>query len=61
MLTLFAHGGHSHDMETMSMLDHCMPILIISGIIIALLLGVIAYLLTTWQPKQQNNNKKNKQ
>jgi hypothetical protein len=44
-------------METMSMLDHCMPILIIGGIIIAVLLAVIAYLLANWQPKSQNTKK----
>ena len=41
-------------MESMTLgesIDHCMPIIIGSGVIIVILLGVIAYLLTTWQPK----------
>lgn len=57
MLNTFAHLGHSHETETMSVLDHCMPIIIGSGIVIAILIGVIVFLLTTWQPKKKSSKK----
>lgn len=53
MLNLFAHAGHNHDASTMSALDHCLPIIIGASIVIVVLLGIIAYLLTTRQPKTQ--------
>lgn len=45
--TLLAHVGHTHDMEMngMSDIDHCMPIIIGAGLIIVVLLGIIAFLL----------------
>ena len=58
MLNTFAHLGHSHETETLSTLDHCMPVVIGSGIIIAILIGVIIFLLTTWQPRQNTGAKK---
>lgn len=58
MLTTLAHAGHSHDMDTMTTLDHCMPIILASGLIILVLVGVIAYLLTAWQPKTSAKSKK---
>ena len=60
MLNLFAHSGHSHDiqmMNTMSSLDHCMPIIIGAGIIIAILLGILVFMLTMWQPKEKAGRK----
>ena len=56
-LSTFAHAGHAHDMNNMTLgetIDHCMPIIVGSGIIIVILLVVIAYLLVTWQSKPQH-------
>lgn len=58
MLNTLAHLGYSHETETMSTLDHCMPVIIGSGIIVAILVGVIVFLLITWQPKQNTKAKK---
>lgn len=55
MLNTFAHLGHSYETETITTLDHCMPIIIGSGIVIAILIGVIIFLLTTWQPRRNAN------
>lgn len=55
MLYTFAHAGHSHDMNSMTMLDHCMPIIIGAGIIILMLVSIIVFLLVTWQPKTQDD------
>ncbi len=53
MFTIFAHAGHAHEStDMMTAIDRCMPILIGAGIITAILVGVIVYLLTTWQPKK---------
>lgn len=52
MFTLFAHAGHAHTSEDMTMLDHCLPIIIGAGIIVAILAGIIAYLLAKWEPKK---------
>jgi hypothetical protein len=57
MLNTFAHAGHSHTIESTlgvgtSNLDHCTPIIIGAGIIIALLLGVIVYLLKSIAAKK---------
>lgn len=52
MITFLAHAGHSHDAATMSALDHCMPIIVGFSVLVALLLGVIGYLLVKWQPKK---------
>ena len=41
-------------MNSMTMLDHCMPIIIGAGIIIAMLVAIIIFLLVTWQPKTQD-------
>lgn len=63
MFSTFAHAGHVHDMKSMTLgesIDHCMPIIIGAGIIIVILLGVIAYLLATWQPKPTPTAKKTK-
>lgn len=66
MLNLLAHAGHSHNMEMneMSDLDHCMPIIIGAGIIIVVLLGIIAYLLMRGKsaatPKAKPSKKKSK-
>lgn len=60
MFTTFAHAGHVHTMQDMNMapgIDHCLPIIICSGTIILILLGVIIYLLTTWQPKSSQKAK----
>ena len=62
-LSTFAHAGHAHDMNTMTLgetIDHCMPIIVGSGIIIVILLVVIAYLLVTWQPKPLQTAAKNR-
>jgi hypothetical protein len=58
MFTIFAHAGHSHDMDMASGLDHCTPVIIIAGIIIAGLLGVILYLLANRHPKKLTKNNK---
>lgn len=63
MFTTFAHAGHVHDMNSMTLgesIDHCMPIIIGAGIIIVILLGVIAYLLTTWRPKPAKKTRETK-
>ena len=63
MFTTFAHAGHVHSMQDMTMaqsIDHCLPIIICAGIIIVILLAVIAYLLTTWQPKSSQKTKSSK-
>lgn len=63
-----AHLGHVHEaMESMNHstaskdgIDHCMPIVVGAVFIIVILLGVVAYLLNTWQPKpgvRQKNKK----
>ena len=52
MLTTFAHLGHDHASDTLT-IDHCMPIIIGAVIIIAALIGVIVFLLTAWQPKKR--------
>lgn len=54
MLYTFAHAGHAHDMDTMTTLDHCMPVIIGAGIIIVMLVAIIIFLLITWQPKTQD-------
>lgn len=41
-------------------IDHCMPIIVGAGVIIVILLCVIAYLLTTWQPKPAQKSSHNK-
>lgn len=56
MLTIFSHAGHDHSMEMNSGIDHCMPIIIGAGIIIAILLGIIAYLLVNRQPQTPAKN-----
>jgi hypothetical protein len=56
MLTHFAHLGHDHTADTLT-IDHCMPIIIGAVLIIAALVGVIIYLLTAWQPKKRSTNK----
>jgi xanthine/uracil permease len=58
MFTIFAHAGHSHDTDMVSGLDHCTPIIITAGLIIAGLLGVILYLLANRQPKKQTKKSK---
>lgn len=52
MLNTFAHLGHLYETETTTTLDHCMPIIIGSGIVIAILIGVIIFLLATRQPRR---------
>lgn len=59
MLNTFAHPGHDHSSELLA-LDHCMPIIIGAGIIIAILVAVIIYLMTTWQPKSRASQDKAK-
>lgn len=54
MLYTFAHAGYSHDMDSMTMLDHCTPIIIGAGIVIAMLLTVILLLLVNRRPKTQD-------
>jgi hypothetical protein len=54
MLYTFAHAGQTHDMGSMTTLDHCMPIMIGAGIVIAMLVAIIIFLLVTWQPKTQD-------
>ncbi|MNH58593.1 hypothetical protein D3C85_1007550 [compost metagenome] len=59
--TILAHLGHSHDMNSMDgtgagSIDHCMPIIVGAGIIITLLIGVIVYILSTWQPKSRTRS-----
>jgi hypothetical protein len=58
MFTIFAHAGHNHDMDMASGLDHCMPIIVTAGLVIAGLLGAILYLLVNRQPKKQNKKSK---
>lgn len=60
MFHLLAHAGHSHDMNSMNAIDHCMPILVTAGLVILVLLGVIVYFLSEWQPKKPSSKKKNK-
>lgn len=55
MLYTFAHAGHAHDMDAMTTLDHCMPVIIGAGVIIAMLVAIIIFLLITWQPKIQDD------
>lgn len=55
MFNLFAHAGHSHAVdlpESMSIIDHCLPVVIGAGIIIAILAATIVYFLVRWQPKK---------
>jgi hypothetical protein len=59
MLNTLAHLGHDHTEELLT-LDHCMPIIISAGIVIAILAGVIVYLLSTWQPKKRTVQGKTK-
>jgi hypothetical protein len=58
MFTLFSHAGHSHDINSIDAIDHCMPIAIGAGIIITILAAVIVYLLATWQPKKSKPTSK---
>ena len=59
-IQLLAHAGHAHTetMHEMSDFDHCKPLLIGAGIITVLLLGIIVYLLSAWQPKKSAAAKK---
>lgn len=58
MITFLAHAGNSYEkLDTMSAIDHCMPILVGAGLIIAALLGIIFYMLRTWQPKVKSKAK----
>ncbi|HEX7483654.1 MAG TPA: hypothetical protein VF281_00730 [Candidatus Saccharimonadales bacterium] len=57
MLNTLAHLGHDHSLESISgvtALDHCMPIIIGAGIIIAALIGIIVYLLASRTPKKKS-------
>lgn len=60
--TLFAHAGHSHEMEMngMSELDHCMPIIIGAGIAITILVVLVVYMLAAWEPKKSAKTSKKK-
>jgi hypothetical protein len=41
----------------MNAIDHCMPIFVGAGIIIAALLLIILYMLRNWQPKAKTKAK----
>lgn len=56
MLTTFAHLGHDHTSDALT-IDHCMPIMIGAAVIIAVLVGLIVYLLSAWQPKKRSTGK----
>lgn len=56
MFTTFSHLGHDHTSDTLT-IDHCMPVIVGAAVIIAALVGVIVYLLATWQPKKRPANK----
>lgn len=60
MFTIFAHAGHSHDIHLTNAVDHCMPIIVGAGVIIAILAAAIVYVLTTWQPKKSKPTSKKK-
>lgn len=60
MFTILAHAGHSHDINSMDAIDHCMPIIAGAGIIIAILAAAIVCLLTAWQPKKSKPTSKKK-
>ena len=59
MLAIFAHAGHMEEMNMgdMTYVEHCMPIIVGCGIIIAMLITVIVYLLVAWQPKSATKSK----
>ena len=59
MLNTLAHLGHNHTSEALT-LDHCLPVIISAGIIIAALAGIIVYLLSNWQPKKPATKAKSK-
>jgi hypothetical protein len=52
MFNLLAHAGHEMEMDGMSAIDHCMPIIVGAGISIAILVGIIVYMLIAWEPKK---------
>ena len=61
MLTTFAHAGHTHtdySAGAMTGIDHCVPIIIGASLIIAVLSGVIIYLLAMWRPKTTKKSAK---
>lgn len=63
MLTTFAHVGYVHDKSSMDMMmtiDHCMPIIVGAGITIAVLVSIVIYLLTQWQPKSKSARNRKK-
>lgn len=60
MFTIFAHAGHSHDINSMIGIDHCMPIIVGAGIIITILAVTVTYLLAAWQPKKSKSTSKKK-
>ena len=48
------------DMSGMNAIDHCMPIIIGAGISIAILVGIVVYMLIAWEPKKPaKSSKKN--
>ncbi len=63
MLTILAHAEHTRAItstETVSAIDHCMPVIIGASIIIAILAAAIVYFLLAWQPKKATPAAKSK-
>ncbi len=58
MFTLFSHAGHSHELG--SELEHCMPILVGAGIIIAALVIVIIMLVLNKDTPEKKKPTKSK-
>jgi xanthine/uracil permease len=52
MFTTLAHAGYGMEMDGMTAIDHCMPIIIGAGIAIAILVGIVVYMLIAWEPKK---------
>lgn len=56
----FAHAGVKHSEDLSESIDHCMPIIIGMGAVILILLLVVAYLMTNWEPKNKSVTKSKK-
>jgi hypothetical protein len=52
MFTTFAHAGYGTEIDGAATIDHCMPIIIGAGVAIAILVGIVVYMLIAWEPKK---------
>lgn len=60
MFTTLAHTGYEMEMDGMTAIDHCMPIIIGAGVAIAILVGIVVYMLIAWEPKRAAKANKKK-